>query len=108
MYDVSDMTKKSYEDVRKWVHELWKQNGDRKIPVVLLGNKIDLRQARLPTLTLQDCRDIPRELSQECGIEIPHIEISALGKENCMKIIDIVMELAKLELSRYSYEQNYK
>ena len=93
IYDVSDLTKKSYDDVRNWVNELWKNNDKKKIPIVLLGNKIDLRQAKIPTLKLDECRNITRELSQECGIKIPQIEISALARENVDKIIDTVLDV---------------
>ena len=92
IYDVSDRTKKSYEDVRKWVDLLWENNGEKKIPIILLGNKIDLRDRKIPTLKLQDCSEVTSELSQECQIIIPQFEISALTGQNCAKILYTLLD----------------
>ena len=93
MYDVSDTSKKSYTDMNNWINELWKNNEENRLPVVIIGNKIDLRRANIPTLELKECRDISQNTSIECNIKIPQIEISALAHENCGKIIDIVLDL---------------
>lgn len=94
MYDVSDMTRESYEAVRKWTKELWKHNDNKKIPVIMLGNKTDLRWGKIPTLKLTECTGVANDLSQECGLEIPQLEISALAKENCELILDLIMDFA--------------
>ena len=92
MYDVSDKTKKSYQDIRKWVGLLWENNDQKKIPIVLLGNKIDLRDRKIPTLTLQDCSEVSSELSKECQTIIPQIEISALTGQNCNRILFTLLD----------------
>ena len=68
MYDVSDISKKSYEDISKWVDQLWKNNNELKVPIILIGNKIDLRKSKIPTLSLADCTDLKDELSNKCNI----------------------------------------
>ena len=94
MYDVSDTSRKSYIDMRNWINELWKNNEENRMPVLIIGNKIDLRRANIPTLELKECTDISQNISKECNINIPQIEISALAHENCEQIINIVLDLA--------------
>lgn len=92
VYDVSDTSKKSYNDILNWVERLWQENADKKLPVLIIGNKIDLRNAKIPTLQLEDCNEIASKLSQECNCYIPHIEISALSRENCDKLLDTIFD----------------
>ncbi|HKZ40444.1 MAG TPA: Rab family GTPase, partial [Candidatus Hodarchaeales archaeon] len=40
---VFDVTNRSIDSVLGWIRELWTFNGKGKIPVVVIGNKIDLR-----------------------------------------------------------------
>ena len=41
VFDISNND--SFDNARKWVETIWKHNGKGKIPLVILGNKIDLR-----------------------------------------------------------------
>ena len=48
LYDVSDTSGQSYNDVKKWIYELWQKNTLGPVPVLIVGNKIELR-ANIPT-----------------------------------------------------------
>ena len=93
LYDVSDMTKNSYRDVSNWIHRLWNENGRNKIPFLIIGNKIDLRNAKRPTLSLFDCSDLASKYTRECNLRIPQIEISAYSKENCEQILPLICDI---------------
>lgn len=93
MYDVSDVSRKSYKDVKKWAERLWTENGKGKIPVMIIGNKIDLRKANRPTLQLEECKKIAMDLHQESALNIPIIEISAFSRENCYQLLDKLLDL---------------
>lgn len=93
MYDVSDTSKRSYKDIKNWVKRLWAENGKGQIPVLIIGNKIDLRKANRPTLELEECKSIAMELYQESNLVIPIIEISAFSRENCYQLLDHLLDL---------------
>ncbi len=93
MYDVADLSKKSYNSIISWVERLWKENELKKVPVLLIGNKIDLRDARIQTLSLNECRDVGVKLANEYSLKVPQIEISALTKVNCERILAILLDL---------------
>lgn len=93
LYDVSDQSKKSYNDVIRWVYRLWQFSTSGYIPLLLIGNKIDVRKLNIPTLTLSDCDDITKHLSDECNMKIPQIEISATTGENCSNILEMGTEI---------------
>lgn len=93
MYDVSDTTKRSYKDLRNWVERLWVENGNGQIPILIVGNKIDLRKSNIPTLHLDECISIAKELHQVSTLTIPIVEISAITGDNCYQIFDYLLDL---------------
>ena len=94
LYDISDMSKKSYNDVKNWIYRFWNENDGITKPILILGNKLDLRKRNIKTLYLTDCSDIADLLSKESNLKIPQFEISALTRENCNEIMEIIMDLA--------------
>ena len=44
---VFDVTRPdSFQNVPKWIEEVWKNNGKGAIPIILIGNKSDLRDRK--------------------------------------------------------------
>jgi len=103
VYDIS--RRKTLESLRDWVQsfwkkkeELWKNNArtrkfvGKKAPVVLIGNKIDLRTSSSECVTTEEGSQFANWLSTELGYRVPFIEISA--KDSSMNEIDKVLSLA--------------
>lgn len=78
---VFDLTKKeSFENVKEWYAELENFIDRREIPIIIIGNKTDLKDQRV--IEYQDGVDLVSELSQKPNIKISYIETSALSGEN--------------------------
>ena len=70
IYDVT--RRKTYENVEKWLHDMWEHSGrERNVPIVLLANKIDLREEGAETVSTEE----GQKLADSLGI--PFIETSA-------------------------------
>jgi len=76
-----DLTKKeSFDNVMKWYNELEKFIDQRKIPLIIIGNKADLVDQR--TISYQDGVDLVSDFSKNINIKASYIETSALTGEN--------------------------
>ena len=97
VYDVSDII--SYNNTVNWLREMMSVVGKR--PLVLVGNKIDLRRVLPDCLTKEDGLRKAQELSRILGIRVPYIEVSAKEGIN----VDLVfLELGKI-IVRYIVER---
>lgn len=80
VYDVAN--RKSFENVTNWVQELLGYVGE-KVPVVLVGNKIDLRRdSTITTVTTEEGLQLREKLEKEYGLDVIFIETSAKTGEN--------------------------
>lgn len=78
---VFDLTnRESFENVKEWYGELENFIGGREIPIIIIGNKIDLEDQRV--IDYQDGVNLVSDLSQKPNIKISYIETSALSGEN--------------------------
>ncbi|MFW9853538.1 MAG: Rab family GTPase [Candidatus Thorarchaeota archaeon] len=78
VYDVS--RPESYYNCVKWIKELWANNGRGKVPVVVVANKIDLRQSCDDPITSEQGRLISKKLSNltsSMGFACHYVETSA-------------------------------
>ena len=74
VYDVT--RRQTFENVEKWVNDMWKHSGrEEKVPVVLLANKIDLRDEGAETVSTEE----GQKLADSLGV--PFIETSAKSGE---------------------------
>jgi small GTP-binding protein len=95
VYDLTD--RNSFEHIQNWYNELIEFIEDKNIPVVLVGNKLDLVNERVIS------REKGLELSRSLSLEgVSHIETSALSGENvndAFKLIayHYIMRLRKME-----------
>lgn len=79
---IFDLTRKeSYENVRKWHEEFVEFVPNKEIPVVLVGNKLDLKDQR--AVSYEEGVKLANDLAKESGISrISYIETSAKNGEN--------------------------
>lgn len=90
MYDVSDTNLNLYDKVKYWAEEFWTNNGKGRIPIILAGNKIDMRQGKINTITYFEGKRLAERISYEKGVEVSFVEISAKTRKNINKILELL------------------
>lgn len=80
VYDLS--RPETYENLANWVAELYKNNRMQKVPIVLIGNKADLRGSDYSTIPAKYGEDYAQRLSEWSGYTVPYIETSAKLGDN--------------------------
>ena len=100
VFDVSK--RETLKSVKKWANEFW-NNVKEKFPIILVGNKIDLRESA-DTVSHEEGINLARELSEELGFEVPYVEASAKTGENINEIFNKAVELAL----RWAVAKSYK
>jgi small GTP-binding protein len=93
---VFDIThRESFENSENWAQELWKHNGKGRVPIALLGNKLDLRESIDSTVTLEEAQALADELTDQArsiGFKIPCFETSARTGENVDQAFTMLAE----------------
>lgn len=83
---VFDVTRKeTFDSILAWVQELSTHSGKGKVPVVLLGNKTDLRENIPEGLTSDNGQELAKTLTDSCadeGISVSYFETSAKTGQN--------------------------
>ncbi|MFW9905991.1 MAG: GTP-binding protein [Candidatus Thorarchaeota archaeon] len=77
IFDVS--RRETYQNITRWTRELLEQTG--KIPIVLVANKIDLRDESTEVVTTEEGEHLSRVISNQTGITTPFVEASAIRQE---------------------------
>ncbi|MHA2243625.1 MAG: Rab family GTPase [Candidatus Hodarchaeales archaeon] len=81
VYDIS--RRQTFENVEKWVNDIWQNSKrDQKVPVVILANKIDLRDEGAETVST----DEGKSLTERLGLSF--IETSAKTGEGVQAAFD--------------------
>jgi len=80
VFDIS--RRSSFENIPSWIAELLKNNSNRVVPIVLIGNKSDLRATIKGSIMREQSEEYARSLSQWSGFSVPYIETSAKTGEN--------------------------
>jgi len=93
VFDVS--RKETYEAAMNWANEFIINSG--RHPIVLVGNKIDLREKYPDCVTREEGEKLAKILSKMLGYEVPYVESSALKNIN---IDEIFNTLGRLILSK--------
>ncbi|MCY3412158.1 MAG: GTP-binding protein [Candidatus Heimdallarchaeota archaeon] len=88
---VFDLTRAdSFQNINNWITELWKHNGKGVVPLMLLGNKSDLKQQReVPEKRILDYCNALSAKTKDYGFEVKYLETSAANGEN----IDLAFQL---------------
>ncbi len=93
---VYDITRpETLKKVPMWLDELWNAVGI--VPIVLVGNKIDLREKGLGKITTDEGQRVANEIKAKIQMPVPFVEASALRHENSDKPFE---ELATLILEK--------
>ncbi|OLS23071.1 MAG: GTPase KRas precursor [Candidatus Heimdallarchaeota archaeon LC_2] len=80
---VFDITRSStFESIPQWVTELLENNKQKIIPMVLIGNKSDLRESSPEAISFDAGQEYAKSLTDWSQFEIPYVETSALNGEN--------------------------
>ena len=93
VYDIGRHS--TFEALEKWLEEAWTTVG--QVPMVLVGNKLDLRQKGNGEVSKQEGMTYARQIEEQLAIPTPFVEASALRTQNADKPFK---ELAKLILTR--------
>ena len=82
LYDVTN--RQSYNNVKNWLNEFWTHNGKGKMPVVLIGNKIDLRGNGVDDISKDEGINLAKNIQEDnkTNFTIPYVETSAKTGEN--------------------------
>lgn len=95
---VFDLTQdKSFEHVPAWINELFSSLGSQ-IPVILVGNKTDLREVQVEGLGPSLGQKLANELSEQYynqAYSIPYIEVSAVEGYNISKVFETAAVVAQ-------------
>ncbi len=76
---VFDITNKfSFDSVTKWRDIIWGHTGN--IPILICGNKSDLRADKEDHITIEDAEKLAKEIAMKQKTKIPYLEISALKR----------------------------
>jgi len=93
IFDVS--RRETFQNILNWTDEMLEQTG--KIPIVLVANKIDLRDQDEGTVTTSEGDSLSQVISRQTGIKTPFVEASALYQKNNLEPF---YQLGKKILSR--------
>jgi len=88
---IFDVTKrKTFQSVPKWLKELLTHNKNKIIPIILVGNKIDLRQST--SVQQEEGIKYAEKLSKWANLDIPYIETSAKTDLNVNKVFATLLK----------------
>ena len=83
VFDIS--RPETYEAIPNWLAELIRNNKNRIVPLVLIGNKADLRESTPYSVPTSYAQDYAQTLSTWSGFNVPYLETSALTGLNVEK-----------------------
>ncbi len=90
----------TFHNVQKWVDEM---NGfmDISIPIILVGNKADLRDKAHDAVDIDDAKQYAIKLKSESNFGVPYFESSALSGLNVEALFTkLIEEVGYLEASQ--------
>ena len=90
LYDIT--RRDTFEHVPAWMEEFVKHTKGEGMAVVLVGNKVDLREKGLEQVSWADGLAMAEELQKKHGIPVSFVETSAITGENVDKAFIILAE----------------
>lgn len=90
VFDVS--RPETFYNTKYWLAEYIKNVGP-SAPLVLVGNKVDLRNEIPTTVPKEKGTELAKILSQKMGIEVPYYEASAKEGLNINEIFEVLAKL---------------
>jgi len=99
VYSIVD--ENSFSNVRNWITEIHTKCLKGKIPIVLAGNKIDLRESGLAMdITDEQGKKFASELSEELESKVLHVPTSAKTGENVDLSFQLMTSQTCLDLTK--------
>ena len=89
LFDVT--RRESFENTQNWIKEIWTNNGKGIVPIVLLGNKADLRDQYPDSITTEMAQRYAAKLSEQTrphGFDIHYMDTSAKTGLNVSQAFD--------------------
>jgi len=91
---VYDVTRpQSFKNITRWIEELWRNSGRGVIPIILLGNKADLRDS--DSVAIEQAERYAQALTQKTkdrGFVVHHMETSA---KTGLNVEDAFLQIGK-------------
>ncbi len=87
---VFDVTRKdSFMNITKWLEELWRNSGRGVVPIILLGNKADLRDKNsVPQTQAEKYADALSKKTKKYGFQVYYMDTSAKVGLNVLEAFD--------------------
>lgn len=104
VFDIS--RRNSFENIPSWIAELLKNNGNRVVPLILIGNKADLRDVAKSPVLRDEAEEYARSLSSWSGFSVPYIETSAKTGENVDEAFKTLLKNIVLFFEKLYMEKN--
>ena len=94
VFDIAN--KISFDSINDWVNDFVKQVGNK--PIILVGNKVDLRDKIPDPITYEEGIKKAEELSKILGRNVPYVETSALTGEGIKEAFSTIRKMIFREL----------
>ncbi|MHA2271542.1 MAG: GTP-binding protein [Candidatus Hodarchaeales archaeon] len=105
---VFDITRaETFNNTARWTNHLWRYNGKSKIPLIILGNKIDLRDSFPDSVQPRQGQLLAEELtkiSSKANFQVQYLETSALTRYN----VDEAFSLLGKSITRFRKARSEK
>lgn len=95
---------KTYERLDRWITEIIDNRG-KMIPIILVGNKADLRGGEISMMSSVLGKEYAKALSDWSGFDIPYIETSALTGQNIDKAFKILLKEVDKQIAKDTKER---
>jgi small GTP-binding protein len=115
---VFDITRaETFNNTARWTNHLWRYNGKSKIPLIILGNKIDLRDNFPDSVHPRQGQLLAEELtkiSSKANFQVQYLETSALTRYNVDEAFTLLgksiarFRKARSEKKKVSYDEGKK
>lgn len=102
VFDIS--RPETYEILPNWLHELIRNNKNRIVPLVLIGNKADLRDSTPYAVPKEYAMEYADQLSQWSGFYVPYMETSAKTGLNVEQVFSLLTESISQYFERMTIE----
>lgn len=90
VFDIS--RRETLNALDNWIEELRVNNQGELVPIIVIGNKADLRNLVTDTVSIDDALKYAQELSNKFQTQIHYVESSAKTGENVNKAFELLIK----------------
>lgn len=91
LFDVTQ--RESFENLENWIKEIWNHNGKGVIPLIIMGNKIDLRDQHPDSITDEMAQRYCAKLTEQTkanGFEVRYMQSCAITGLNALESLEML------------------